>query len=526
MRCRQCEETIRGGGCTKSGVCGKSPELADAQDRLIQSLIILSKATEDLDLSEKDIEDIDRRVVDGLFMTLTNTNFDLKRTEDCFADNKAFKNRIGAKCHFCGTSHPAEGLGIDSYDSSADLRSLKELLLAGLKGMAAYYHHASVLGYSDRNVTAFIRKGLASLRKDLSADELIALNMECGKVGITCLALLDKANTETYGDPEPTKVRTGVGNRPGILITGHDLRDLEMLLEQTKGTGIDVYTHGEMLPANAYPKLKRYENLVGNYGGAWYDQKKQFATFNGPIIATTNCVLIPTDDYRDRLFTTGTAGVDGVKHISADSDGKKDFSDVIDMARSSKPPEQIDDVEITIGLAHDAVLSMADKVVKTVKAGRIKRFVVMAGCDGRAKARGYYTDFAKELPDDTVILTAGCAKYRYNKLGLGDIDGIPRVIDAGQCNDCYSLVIIAIALADAFDVGINELPLSFNISWYEQKACLVLLCLLHLGVTDIMLGPRLPEFITPNVLDVLVKSFRIKTISDVSNDMKVLRIEE
>jgi len=339
------------------------------------------------------------------------------------------------------------------------------------------------------------------------------------------MALLDKANTDTFGTPEITVVKTGVGKNPGILISGHDLKDLRMLLEQTRGTGIDVYTHGEMLPANAYPELKRYDNLVGNYGGAWYEQKKEFASFNGPILLTTNCVLIPTDEYKDRLFTTGVAGVSGVKYIPADVNGDKDFSEIIMMAKGCKPPEKIDDMELVIGLAHGTVLSLADKVVDAVKTGAIKRFVVMAGCDGREKGRTYYTEFAKALPADTVILTAGCAKYRYNKLGLGDIGGIPRVIDAGQCNDCYSLVVIADALSKAFGVSINELPLSFNIAWFEQKACLVLLSLLHLGIKDIMLGPRLPEFVTPAILDVLVGTFGLKANGEVGSDMRILRIE-
>lgn len=525
MLCRQCEETVRDGGCTKVGVCGKDSELSDAQDYLVQSLIVLSTATEEMDLTENQITEIDRRVVDGLFMTLTNTNFDTDLMKKTFQDNKKYKNEIGARCHFCATSHPPEGIGILSYDRNVDLRSLKELLLGGLKGLAAYYHHATVLGYKDETVPAFMREGLAALRKNLSAGDLVALNMKCGEVGVKCLALLDKANTETYGTPEITNVRTGVGKNPGILITGHDLKDMKMLLEQTKGTGIDVYTHGEMLPANAYPAFKSYKNLVGNYGNAWHEQKKEFASFNGPILATTNCVLIPADSYKNRLYTTGTAGVPGVKHIESDASGNKDFSEIIAQAKKCAPPAPIDDKVLTIGLAHGAVLSLADKVVDAVKSGAIKKFVVMAGCDGRFKNRSYYTEFAEALPADTVILTAGCAKYRYNKLDLGDIGGIPRVIDAGQCNDCYSLVVIANALADAFGCGINELPLAFNISWYEQKACLVLLALLHLGVKDIMLGPRLPAYLTPAVVDVLVDTFGLKPNSTVDHDMVVLKID-
>lgn len=525
MKCRQCEETIPVTGCTRNGVCGKTAETADAQDKLIQSLILLSDYTLKSDLKGDVIKNIDERVIDGLFMTLTNTNFDIVEIRKAFDCNKKLLSEVGEECPFCGCCCSSESVGIDSYDANEDLRSLKELLLAGTKGLAAYYYHAKVLGYEDESIPAFVRKSLSSLRKPLSADELVGLNMECGSVGVTCLALLDKANTETYGIPEITQVSTGVSKNPGILVTGHDLKDLEMLLEQTDGKGVDVYTHGEMLPANAYPKLKRFSHLKGNYGGAWYEQKKEFASFNGPILATTNCVLIPAEEYGKRLFTTGVAGVPGVKHIYSDVEGNKDFSEIIGLAKTCKAPEQIDDLTLTVGFGHDTVLSLADKIIDAVKAGAIKRFVVMAGCDGREKPRSYYTEFAKNLPDDTIILTAGCAKYRYNKLDLGDIGGIPRVIDAGQCNDCYSLVVIASALAEAFETDVNGLPLSFNIAWYEQKACLVLLSLLHLGVKDIMLGPRLPVFLTPNVAQVLVDTFGIKANGEVAADMKILKIE-
>lgn len=507
MLCRQCEETIAGTGCTKNGVCGKTAELADKQDMLIGTLIELAA-------SNCTAPEADTVIIDGLFMTLSNTNFDGSRIDDCrTAAEKLIGASVNVRCR-----------DIVSLDTNEDLRSLKELLLFGLKGMAAYYHHAVILGGSDSTVTSFVRKALASLAEDRTADELVALNMECGKVGAACLALLDKVNTETYGMPEITSVRTGVGKNPGILITGHDLRDLEQLLEQTQGTGVDVYTHGEMLPANAYPGLKKYPNLVGNYGGAWYKQKEEFDSFNGPIVATTNCVLIPRDSYRERLFTTGTAGVEGVKHI-AEKNGRKDFSELITMAKTCAAPTPIDDLSLTIGFGHSQVLALADKIVDAVKSGAIRRFVVMAGCDGREKGREYYTQFAQELPKDTVILTAGCAKYRYNKLDLGDIGGIPRIIDAGQCNDCYSLVVIANALAEAFGTDINGLPLSFNISWYEQKAVLVLLTLLSLGVKDIMLGPRLPGFITPGILSVLEDTFGIKANSTVREDMVILNIE-
>lgn len=520
MLCRQCQESIAGTGCTKNGVCGKSGELADRMDYLIRTMMELSKASQSCD-DESIIVEIDETIVDGLFMTLTNTNFDTDRIDAQIEKVKSLVKALGHQCKVCACDHP--DMGIVTYDANEDLRSLKELLLYGLKGLAAYYHHAYVLGARDASVTTFMRKGLTAIISEHTADELVALNMECGKVGVTAMALLDRYNTETYGKPEITKVRTGTGKNPGILITGHDLKDLEMLLEQTKGTGIDVYTHGEMLPANAYPAFKKYDNLVGNYGGAWYRQKEEFESFNGPIVATTNCVLIPMDTYRDRLFTTGTAGVPGVRHIPS-KDGKKDFSEVIAAARNCTAPKQIDDVELTIGFAHDQTLALAGTIIDAVKAGAIKRFVVMAGCDGREKSRQYYADFAEQLPKDTVILTAGCAKYRYNKLPLGDIGGIPRVIDAGQCNDCYSLVVIASALAEAFGTDINGLPLSFNISWYEQKAVLVLLSLLSFGVKDIMLGPRLPVFITPNILNVLVGTFGIKSNGDIGADMKVLKI--
>ncbi len=507
MLCRQCEETVAGTGCVKKGVCGKTEELAASQDLLVGTLIELAA-------SGARGAEVDEAIVDGLFMTLSNTNFDKARI-----DAEAEKGRalIGKDAVIrCGD--------ILSLDADADLRSLKELLLFGMKGMAAYYHHAAILGGSDESVTGFLRKGMASLAKDLSADELVALNLECGSVGATCLALLDRMNTDAYGVPEVTTVGTGVRKNPGILITGHDLKDLEQLLEQTQGTGVDVYTHGEMLPANAYPAFKRYPNLVGNYGGAWYKQKEEFESFNGPIIATTNCVLIPRDSYKDRLFTTGTAGVEGVKHIE-ERDGRKDFSEVISLARRCPAPAAIDDASLTIGFGHAQVLALADRIVDAVKSGAIKRFVVMAGCDGREKGREYYTKFAQSLPGDTVILTAGCAKYRYNRLNLGDIGGIPRVIDAGQCNDCYSLVVIANALSEAFGTDLNGLPLSFNISWYEQKAVLVLLTLLSLGVKDIMLGPRLPGFVTPGILDVLAKNFGIRPNSSVREDMAILHIE-
>ena len=530
MKCRQCEETIRGAGCTKTGVCGKSSETAELQDLLIYSLSGVAYAAKK---SKKDTSEAVRHIYESLFSTLTNVNFDPSYfVNKIDASKMIIKDLLDGKT--CGADcadydykekqEKAKTVGVESLDENADLRSLKELLLYGLKGLAAYYYHAAVLGHTDREAEEFLIKGLIVLREKHSADELTNAALECGKVGVDVMALLDSANNERYGTPEITKVNIGVRKNPGILITGHDLKDLEELLDQTKGTGVDVYTHGEMLPAHAYPFFKKYENLAGNYGNAWYHQTKEFADFNGPIVVTTNCLVPPKQEYKERLFTTGLTGFEGVKHISAGSNGKKDFSDVIDLAERCDPPKLIEDGTITTGFAHGTVLSLADTVVNAVKTGAITRFVVMAGCDGRISKRSYYTEFAEALPPSTVILTAGCAKYRYNKLPLNDIGGIPRVLDAGQCNDCYSLAVVAMKLAEVFGCGVNELPLSFNISWYEQKACLVLLSLLHLGVKDIMLGPRLPEFVTPAILDVLVKNFGMKGISDVKNDMNILNI--
>ena len=512
MRCRQCEETVAGGGCTRVGVCGKDEELAGLQDRLVGALVDLSVAYGPSDDVPAEVDDL---ITDGLFMTLSNTNF----------DKTAFGTAIGDAEKALGPTGSSGGyvFSVDGLDGIDDLRSLKEILLYGIKGLAAYYHHARILGGEDPEVPSFMRKGLAAMPARLSADELIALNMECGAAGVRCMALLDGCNTGRYGSPVITSVGTGAGSNPGILITGHDLRDLEMLLEQTRGTGIDVYTHGEMLPAHAYPAFKEFGNLVGNYGGAWYRQRDEFESFNGPVVATTNCVLPPRESYATRLFTTGVAGIEGATHIPMVG-GRRDFGPVIEMARSYGSPVDIGGGDLLTGFAHNQVLSIAGTIVDAVKSGAVRRFVVMAGCDGREGGRDYYTRFAESLPDDTVILTAGCAKYRYNGLDLGDIGGIPRVIDAGQCNDCYSLVVIANALAEAFGTDVNGLPLSFNISWYEQKAVLVLLSLLNLGVRNIMLGPRLPEFITPGVLKVLVDAFGIRANSDVITDMDILGI--
>lgn len=532
MNCRQCEETIKGTGCTKSGVCGKSQETADLQDMLIYSLSGLAFVADEAEKNGKDISAEVKHIYESLFSTLTNVNFDPTYFRDRISTSKRMMASLkthstyGIDCvdyDYSDIDSNAKNVGILSLSDDADICSLKELLLYGLKGLAAYYHHARILGYEDQEVENFLIDGMMALRKDLGIQELIPKVLECGTVGVTCMALLDRANTEKYGIPEITNVKLGVRNNPGILITGHDLKDLEDLLEQTKGSGIDVYTHGEMLPANAYPAFKKYDNLVGNYGGAWYKQREEFESFNGPILVTTNCLVPPKDSYSGRMFTTGLTGYSGVTYVPTVNE-KKDFSQIISMAKTCKPPVAIDDMEIPIGFAHNTVLSVADKILGAISSGALKRMVVMAGCDGRSKKRSYYTDFAEALPDDTVILTAGCAKYRYNKLGLGDIGGIPRVIDAGQCNDCYSLVVVALKLAEVTGLSVNELPLSFNISWYEQKACLVLLSLLSLGVKDIMLGPSLPEFVSPNVLDVLVNNFNIKGNSDVESDMKILHI--
>ncbi|MCL2031923.1 MAG: hydroxylamine reductase [Methanomassiliicoccaceae archaeon] len=536
MNCRQCEETIKAAGCTKKGVCGKTPETADLQDLLIYSLeglaIAAKKAKDDGKKVDKQIE----HITVSLFSTLTNVNFDsgyfvkmIDRSKELIDDTRGWikKTKYGADCadyDYSEKALKAKTVGIDQLSPNEDLRSLKELLLYGLKGLGAYYYHARVLGYKDAEVEDFMIKGLISLSEDLSSEELLPIVLECGAAGVKCMALLDKANTETYGVPEITEVSLRVRNNPGILITGHDLKDLEELLEQTKGSGVDVYTHGEMLPANAYPRFKKYDNLVGNYGNAWHMQKEEFDSFNGPILVTTNCLVPPPGSYSKRLFTTGPAGFGGITHIPQ-KNGRKDFSEIIKLAKTCSPPKSIDDISIPIGFAHGTVLSLADKVLGAISSGAVKRLVVMAGCDGRRPERKYYAEFSEALPKDTIILTAGCAKYRYNKLGLGDIGGIPRVLDAGQCNDCYSLVVVALKLAEATGLSVNDLPLSFNISWYEQKACLVLLSLLHLGVKDIMIGPTLPEFVSPNILNVLVGTFGLKGNSAVAEDMRILKIE-
>lgn len=538
MFCNQCQETLNLRGCTKNGVCGKKGEVADLQDRLIYVLKSISFYNIKARAAGLNEETTDRFLLDGFFATLTNTNFDRREIEILLKKGFELRDKIKAKL-------PAEMIpsekdlpavaavtpeNIESMDVAVhstqdeDIRSLRELLTYGLKGMAAYAHHAYILGYKDEGIYEFIENGLVSTTDNsLGMEALIGLVLECGQKGVSTLALLDKANTETYGTPEPTAVNIGVRDRPGILISGHDLRDLEQLLEQTKGTGIDVYTHGEMLPANAYPAFKKYDNFAGNYGNAWWKQNEEFEKFNGPILMTTNCIIPPRESYKNRIYTTGVVGFEGITHIYEKEDGTKDFTPLIRQAKTSKPPEKIESGTVTAGFAHEAVLSVADKIIDAVKSGQISRFMVMAGCDGRHKERAYYTDFAKALPKDTVILTAGCAKYRYNKLDLGDIEGIPRVIDAGQCNDSYSLVVIAQKLAEAFGLeNINDLPVSYNIAWYEQKAVLVLLALLSLGIKNITLGPTLPAFISPNVLKVLVENFNIRPNTTVEEDMKVL----
>ncbi len=540
MFCYQCQETAGCSGCTKVGVCGKSPETSNLQDLLIYTSKGLSDVTNRLRKEGKEVSsDVDHLVTLNLFTTITNANFDnsvfndrikmtLKVKNDLLnkLDNK--ENLSGAALWTADTEAEFENKA-NSYEvgilatENEDVRSLRELITYGLKGMSAYMKHANVLGYDDVEVNAFMQETLAKLLDNsLDVNDLVALTLKTGEVGVTAMALLDKANTSTFGNPEITKVNIGVGKNPGILISGHDLGDLEQLLKQTEGTGVDVYTHSEMLPAHYYPHLKKYKHLVGNYGNAWWKQKEEFESFNGPILMTTNCIVPPRDSYKDRLFTTGSAGYPGCKHIEGTTGSEKDFSEIIELAKKCSAPTEIETGEIVGGFAHNQVFALAESIVDAVKSGAIKKFFVMAGCDGRAKSRNYYTDFAKALPKDTVILTAGCAKYKYNKLELGDIGGIPRVLDAGQCNDSYSLALIALKLKEVFELqDINELPLAFNIAWYEQKAVIVLLSLLYLGVKNIHLGPTLPAFLSPNVADVLVKNFGIAGIGTVEDDLKI-----
>ena len=535
MFCYQCQETAGCKGCTMSGVCGKKPDVAAMQDLLVYVTKGISAVTTALRQEGKQVSaEINHLITLNLFTTITNANFDKESIEARIRATLTEKDVLLAQiADPSGLPKAAKWNGSGNWEEKAatvgvlsteneDIRSLRELITYGLKGLSAYSKHANVLLKDDEEVDAFLQRALAATLDDnLSVEELIALTMETGKHGVSGMALLDKANTEAYGNPEITKVNIGVGTNPGILVSGHDLRDLEMLLEQTQGTGVDVYTHSEMLPAHYYPAFKKYPNFIGNYGNAWWKQKEEFESFNGPILMTTNCIVPPKDSYKDRLYTTGAAGYPGCTHIPGEIGEQKDFSAIIEHAKRCAAPTEIETGELIGGFAHAQVLALADQVVDAVKSGAIKKFVVMAGCDGRAKSREYYTEFAKALPKDAVILTAGCAKYKYNKLPLGDINGIPRVLDAGQCNDSYSLAVIALKLKEVFGLDdINDLPIAYNIAWYEQKAVIVLLALLYLGVKNIHLGPTLPAFLSPNVAKVLVENFGIAGISTVEEDLK------
>ncbi|MCP4402234.1 MAG: hydroxylamine reductase [bacterium] len=551
MFCYQCQEALKNQGCTKVGVCGKDGDTAKQQDLLVYTLkgvaVYAGKAGE-LELPVD--PELPNVLLKGLFVTITNANFDhhmldhrirralALREKIKHSVKKAYKAKFGKE--FDEESLPEAATwvahGVSEFPEKAatvgvlsteneDVRSLRELLIYGMKGIAAYAHHAEMLGKQNEKILEFIVKGLAATTNDsLSADELVNLVLECGEYGVEVMALLDAANTDAYGHPEPTEVNIGVRNNPGILVSGHDLKDLEELLQQTEGTGVDVYTHCEMLPAHYYPAFKKYDHFVGNYGSAWWHQHHDFGKFNGPILMTTNCIVPPKDSYIHHLFTTGTAGYTGAWHIPKRQNGDpKDFSEIIAIAKLCRPPEELETGKIVGGFAHEAVMGVADKVVEAVKSGAIKRFVVMAGCDGRQKGRSYFTDVAEQLPEDTIILTAGCAKYRYNKLDLGDIGGIPRVLDAGQCNDSYSLAVVALKLKEVFGLDdINDLPISYDIAWYEQKAVIVLLALLYLGVKHIRLGPTLPAFLSPNVANVLVEKFDIKPIGSVEDDVAAI----
>ena len=542
MFCYQCQETAGCSGCTRVGVCGKQPDIAAMQDLLVYVTKGISAVTTTLRQEGVEIQPaVNHMITLNLFTTITNANFSkeaiIARIQETLSEKDLLLSKLTNK-----DALPEAALWNDSveeFDTKAaavgvlsteneDIRSLRELITYGLKGLSAYSKHANVLLQDNEEIDAFMQRALAATLDDsLSADDLIALTLETGKYGVDGMALLDNANTSTYGNPEITKVNIGVGTRPGILVSGHDLRDLEMLLKQAQGSGVDVYTHSEMLPAHYYPAFKKYPNFVGNYGNAWWKQKEEFESFHGPILMTTNCIVPPKDSYKDRLYTTGAAGYPGCKHISGEIGEEKDFSAIIEQAKHCAPPEEIERGEIIGGFAHNQVLALADDIVTAVKSGAIRKFVVMAGCDGRMKSRNYYTDFAKALPKDTVILTAGCAKYKYNKLNLGDIGGIPRVLDAGQCNDSYSLAVIALKLKEVFGLeDINELPIIYNISWYEQKAVIVLLALLYLGVKNIHLGPTLPAFLSPNVTKVLVDNFGIAGIESVEEDLKLFGLSE
>ena len=543
MFCYQCQETAFGTGCVFKGVCGKQPATAHLMDLLLFTLKGVGAVASVLNDNHIEIpETVDKVIVDGLFSTITNANFDndsiakkITRALECKRqliamakdNNLTVPDLEAVALEVAPEDYEQKGREVGVLkEADENARSLKELTMYGLKGMAAYYEHAARLGDTDRNIIRFMERALAKTANPATpGNELLDLVMETGRYGVDVMALLDKANCETFGQPEATHVNIGVGTKPGILISGHDLGDIEELLEQTQGTGIDVYTHGEMLPAHYYPKLKKYSNLVGNYGNAWWKQKEEFSHFNGPIVFTTNCIVppLPNANYKDRVFTANSTGYPGWKHIASDAKGHKDFSEVIEMARHCQAPEAIEQGEIIGGFAHNQVTALADKVVEAVKSGAIRKFVVMSGCDGRMKSRNYYTDFAEALPKDVVILTSGCAKYKYNKLNLGDINGIPRVLDAGQCNDSYSWVVVALKLKEIFGVeSVNQLPIVFNIAWYEQKAVIVLLALLSLGIKNIHIGPTLPAFVSPAVLKVLQEQFGLGTITTVDEDIKTM----
>ena len=533
MFCYQCQETAKNEGCTLRGVCGKTEETANLQDLLVYVLKGISIWGEKAESVNKETG---RFIMEALFATITNANFDEDRfvelIEKALVVRDALKAEVGGEeahdaANWTGVgkevfAEKAKSVGVLATENE-DVRSLRELIIYGLKGLAAYTEHAAILGTEDEALYAFAMEALAATTKDLSVDELVALTMKTGEFGVTAMAQLDGANTSAYGNPELTEVKLGVGDKPGILISGHDLKDLEMLMEQTQGTGVDVYTHSEMLPAHYYPAFKKYDNFIGNYGNAWWKQGEEFTSFNGPILMTTNCITPVKDAYKDRIFTSNAVGYPGVTHIPTGPNGEKDFSAIIELAKTCPAPTEIETGTLVGGFAHNQVMALADKVVDAVKSGAIKRFVVMAGCDGRQKGRSYYTDVAEQLPEGTVILTAGCAKYRYNKLDLGDIGGIPRVLDAGQCNDSYSLAVIAMKLQEVFGLDdINDLPISYDIAWYEQKAVIVLLALLFLGVKGIRLGPTLPAFLSPAVVNVLVENFDIKPIGTVEGDIEAM----
>ena len=543
MFCYQCQETAFGTGCVVRGVCGKQPATAHLMDLLLFSLKGVGVVATLLNEHHIDVPaKTDKVIVDGLFSTITNANFDNESISAKITNALDCKRSLVALAKDNGLEVPsldAVALEVAPEDYEArgrevgvlkeedeNLRSLKELTMYGLKGMAAYYEHADRLGHTNREIIRFMERALATVASPSATEEqLLQLVLETGKYGVDVMALLDKANTDSFGQPEATHVNIGVGNKPGILISGHDLADIEQLLEQTQGTGVDVYTHGEMLPAHYYPRLKKYSNLVGNYGNAWWKQKEEFSHFNGPIIFTTNCIVppLPNANYKDRVFTANSTGYPGWKHIPTDAQGRKDFSEVIEMARHCQAPDALEQGEIVGGFAHNQVVALADQVVEAVKSGAIRKFVVMSGCDGRMKSRNYYTDFAKALPKDVVILTSGCAKYKYNKLNLGDINGISRVLDAGQCNDSYTWVVVALKLKEIFGVeSVNQLPIVFNIAWYEQKAVIVLLALLSLGIKNIHIGPTLPAFVSPAVLKVLQSNFGLGTITTVDEDVKTM----